>query len=82
MEIPQGTRQIIVAIPANSSQELTSVIDIDGMGLDVFNNFIQQTIEVRGANDYDTIPYSVWVAENANGLAKTNYNFIITNKED
>ena len=74
--IPQGTKRIVVAIPANG-KNLTSVIDVDGMGLDVFGNFTPTTVDVEGLNGYAAKAYNVWVAENANGMAATHYNLVI-----
>lgn len=47
------------------------------MGLDVFGNFTLSSINVEGLNNYEAKAYNVWVAENANGMAATHYNFII-----
>lgn len=76
--IPAGTKRVMVAIPATSSLKLTSVIDVDGMGLDVFGNFTLYTINVEGLNGYEAKPYNVWVADNENGMAATHYNLIIS----
>ena len=67
----------MVAIPASGSN-LTSVIDVDGMGLDVFGNFNKTTVDVEGLNGYTAASYNVWVADNENGLAATHYNLIIS----
>lgn len=76
--IPEGTKRVMIAIPATNAANLTSVIDVDGMGLDVFSsNFIESTIDVEGLNGYQAKPYKVWTAENANGMAATHYNLII-----
>lgn len=74
--IPAGTKRVMVAIPANGSN-LTSVIDVDGMGLDVFGNFTKINVDVEGLNGYKATSYDVWVAENENGLAATHYNLVI-----
>ena len=74
--IPAGTKRVMVAIPANGLN-LTSVIDVDGMGLDVFGNFVHSTVEVEGVDGYASATYDVWVAENNNGMAATHYNLII-----
>jgi hypothetical protein len=74
--IPQGTKRIVVAIPANG-KNLTSVIDIDGMGLEVIGNFTQTSVNVEGLNGYAAVAYDVWVAENDNGMAATKYKFVI-----
>lgn len=67
----------MVAIPA-SGKNLISVIDVDGMGLDVFGNFTKTTVDVEGLNGYKAASYDVWVAENANGMAATHYNLVIS----
>ena len=74
--IPAGTKRVMVAIPANGSN-LTSVIDVDGMGLDVFGNFTKMNVDVEGLNGYQVTSYDVWVADNENGLAATHYNLVI-----
>ena len=76
VRISQGTKRVLVAIPANS-KNLTSVIDIDGMQLDIIEKFVKTSINIEGSNGYNAITYNVWVIENPNGLAETKYNFII-----
>lgn len=78
VNIPVGTKRVMVAIPTTSSLALKQVIDVDGMGLDVFGNFTPTTIDVEGLNGYTAKTYNVWVAENANGMAATHYNLVIS----
>lgn len=77
--IPAGTKRVMIAIPSGSgyTKQLKSVIDVDGMGLDVFSNFAESTVSVEGANSYAGMNYRVYVAENANGMSATHYNFVI-----
>lgn len=76
--IPEGTKRVMIAIPATNAANLTSVIDVDGMGLDVFgSNFTESTVDVEGLDGYQAKPYKVWTAENVNGMAATHYNLII-----
>ena len=76
--IPEGTKRVMIAIPVTNAANLTSVIDVDGMGLDVFgSNFTESTIDVEGLDGYQAKPYKVWTAENINGMAATHYNLII-----
>lgn len=77
VSIPQGTKRIMIAIPTTSTLVLDQVIDIDGMGLDIFGNFTLQSVDVEGLNGYEAKTYNVWVAENGNGIAATHYNLII-----
>lgn len=77
VNIPAGTKRVMVAIPTTSSLALKQVIDVDGMGLDVFGNFTPTTVDVEGLNGYAAKAYNAWVAENANGMAATHYNLVI-----
>lgn len=77
VSIPQGTKRVMIAIPTTSTLVLDQVIDIDGMGLDIFGNFTLQSVDVEGLNGYEAKTYNVWVAENGNGIAATHYNLII-----
>jgi hypothetical protein len=48
------------------------------MGLDVIGNFTKTIVRINGYNNYNASKiYDLWVAENANGLTATKYNFII-----
>ena len=73
LAIPAGTKRVYVAIPASKNKALSSVIDVDGMGLDVKGNFIKQTVSVEGANGYTAVDYDVFIVENLAGLAATTY---------
>lgn len=84
LAIPAGTKRIIVAIPQTLSgaqysygKSLKSVIDVDGMGLDVFGNFSKSEVMVEGKDGATAVKYNVWICENANGLAATKYNLVI-----
>lgn len=73
LEIPEGTKRVLFAVPAAKNKTLKSVIDVDGMGLDVKDNFTHIELNVAGANGYEAAAYDVWYVDNANGLAKTTY---------
>lgn len=75
--IAAGTKRVVVAIPKSVSKTLKSVIDVDGMGLDVIGNFTLSEVMVEGANGATAVAYNVWVCENTNGLAATKYNLVI-----
>ena len=82
--IAGGTKRVVVAIPQKVTgaqytygKALTSVIDVDGMGLDVFGNFTKSEVMVEGANGATAVKYNVWICENLNGLAATKYNLVI-----
>lgn len=75
--IAAGTKRVVVAIPKSVSKTLKSVIDVDGMGLDVIGNFTLSEAMVEGANGATAVAYNIWVCENANGLAATKYNLVI-----
>jgi hypothetical protein len=71
VDIPAGTKRIMFAVPGSAT--LSSVVDIDGMGLRVEGNFSKSTIKVEGANGFTAADYTVFVAENKNGLTATRY---------
>lgn len=73
LTIPAGTKRVYVAIPASKNKALSSVIDVDGMGLDVKGNFTKQIVSVEGANGYTAVDYDVFIVENLAGLAATTY---------
>lgn len=74
--IPGGTKRVMIAIPG--AHTLTSVIDVDGMGLDVSGNFkTLNNIAVNGANGYKAADYTVFVCDKVEGLAATKYTFSI-----
>ena len=75
LSIPAGTKRVFVAIPASKNMTLKSVIDVDGMGLDVKENFTTKTVKVNGANGYAAVDYTIYLCENAAGLAATKYTF-------
>ncbi len=75
IDIPKGTKRVMIAIPGSHS--LTSVIDIVGQNLDVKGNFEKRTVAVEGANGFTAIDYTVFVFENSNGIAETQYAFTI-----
>ncbi len=82
--IAGGTKRVVVAIPQKVTgaqytygKELKSVIDVDGMNLDVIGNFTKSEVMVEGKDGATAVKYNVWVCENANGLAATKYNLVI-----
>lgn len=84
LAIPAGTKRVMIAIPQQLTgaqytygKKLTSVIDVDGMGLDVIGNFTKSEVMVEGKDGATAVAYNVWVCENANGLAATKYNLVI-----
>jgi hypothetical protein len=73
--IPANTTRVMFAVLGDKS--LTSVIDVDGQGLDVKANFTKETIAIEGANGYEAANYTVFHFENANGVAATKYDVTI-----
>lgn len=69
--IPAGTKRVMFAI--QGTHTIKSCIDVDGMGLDVKDNFSSSVVNIKGANDTGGKDYTVFVCENANGLAATKY---------
>lgn len=75
MPIPQGTKRIMFAVPGSKSK--IEGIDVDGMGLP-YDGFTKKTVSVKGANDFEATDYTIFVKENANGLAATGYTVAIS----
>lgn len=73
LAIAEGTKRVMFAVPKAKNKTLKSVIDVDGMGLDVKDNFTHVELDVAGANGYKAATYDVWYVDNANGLSKTTY---------
>lgn len=73
LTVAEGTKRVLFAVPKSKNKTLTSVIDVDGMGLDVKDNFTHEVIAVNGANGYQAADYDVWYVDNANGLSATKY---------
>lgn len=73
LSITEGTKRVMFAVPKAKHKTLKSVIDVDGMGLDVKDNFTHVELEVAGANGHTAAAYDVWYVDNANGLSKTTY---------
>lgn len=73
LTIAEGTKRVLIAVPKAKGKTLTSVIDVDGMGLDVKDNFTHTIVSVEGLNGYAAAEYDVWYVDNANGLAATKY---------
>ena len=79
LNIPGGTKRVMIALPAGTgyTKTLKSVVDIDGMGLEIIGNFTQKQIEVMGADGSHPMVYNVWVNDNENGLAASHYKFVL-----
>lgn len=84
LAIPAGTTRVMVAIPQTVAgakytygKTLKSVIDVDGMNLDVIGNFTKSEVMVEGKDGATAVKYNVWICENPNGLAATKYNLVI-----
>ena len=73
LTIAEGTKRVMFAVPKAKNKTLKSVIDVDGMGLDVKDNFTHVELDVAGANGHTAATYDVWYVDNANGLSKTTY---------
>lgn len=69
--IPAGTKRVMFAY--QGTHTIKTCIDVDGMGLDVKDNFTTTTLDITGANGIGKKSYTVFTCENANGLAATKY---------
>lgn len=58
IDIPVGTKSVIIAIP--STMSLSAVNFRESMGMDVLSTFNVSTVDVQGANGYTAIGYKVY----------------------
>lgn len=78
LAIPAGTTRVFVTMPHSKNKTLTEVIDVDGMGLNVKDNFTKKTVKVEGAvakigETSTEMEYDIFVCENTAGLKATTY---------
>ena len=74
IKIPTGAKMVIVAIPVTATKNtLSSVTDVNGLGVDVLSTFALSQVAVFGAEGYGSINYNVYVAKMAfaNDVANT-----------
>ena len=58
VDIPVGTKSVIIAIPA--TMNLSSINFRESMNMDVLNTFTISNVDVQGANGYAAIGYKVY----------------------
>lgn len=72
--VAAGDKRVMFAVPG-TSKTLKSVIDVDGMGLDIKDKFSSMTVQISGKNKgEDLTTYTLWYFENADGFKKTTMN--------
>ena len=59
----EGIKRYIIAIPESAEKSVTNAIITSSMNADALGNYKLQTatVDVEGANDYEGVPYKVWV---------------------
>lgn len=67
LTIPAGTKRVVFA-QLGTGKTLKTVIDVDGMGLDIKDKFSSSTVAVEGANSYASTNYTVFTFVNSNGV--------------
>lgn len=72
MSIPVGAMRAVFAYPA-TIRDVNSVLDVNGLNAEIKTAFTKYTINVEGANGYDTASYKVYVIDfaSANDTANT-----------
>ena len=75
--IPVGALRVVFAYPA-TLRDVSSVLDVNGLGAEIKSGFTQSTVSVEGADGYTAIEYKVYTLDfaNANDTANT-YNVTI-----
>jgi hypothetical protein len=72
--VAAGDKRVMFAVPG-TSKTLKSVIDVDGIGLDIKDKFSSTTVSISAKNKgEDTTTYTLWYFENADGFKKTTMN--------
>ena len=69
--IPVGALRVVFAVP--SSKTITSIIDTNGMGAQIFSSFTNIKVNVEGAEGYEAKEYNVYYMDYAapNGTANS-----------
>ena len=62
IEVPVGAVRTIFAYPADL-QDVTGVVDVNGLGARIEGSFTKSVVSVEGANDYQAIDYKVYVMD-------------------
>lgn len=81
LAIPADTKRVIIAVPG--TRTMKSCIDVDGMGLDVKDNFTSSTVNIGGADSTESsigsygTSYTIFLCENGSGLKPTTYNITL-----
>ncbi len=79
--VPAGTKCVIIAYPSMYNKRPAKVIDVEGMGLNIIDNFTRQTVSVAGASDkVAAIAYDVYVFNKPEGLAATKLDVTLETK--
>lgn len=72
ISIPVGAMRVIIAYPA-TLRELTEVVDVNGMSTNIVGNVSEiLTLNVEGANGFDSIAYRVYVFNRGEATIETN----------
>ena len=72
LTVPAGTKRVVFAYKGSAT--LKSVIDVDGMGLDIKDKFTTTSnVSVEGANGYTAASYTVFSFVNSNGVTATTF---------
>lgn len=76
INIPVGAKQVIIAYPA-TLRDVNSIKDVNGMNAEIKGTFIKSSLNVEGANGYDTIEYKLYVFSNQGATAVNTYDVTI-----
>ena len=68
LTIPEGTKYVYVAVPADSGKSLSKVEDTGAFGTDIVGSFKETTVSVEGVNGYAAANYKLYTYD-TNGVA-------------
>lgn len=69
VNIPVGAIRVVVAYPA-TLQDMSSANDVNGMGAQVKDSFVKETMAISGLNGADPIEYKVYICDFAEPIAE------------
>lgn len=65
VSVPVGALRVVIAYPV-TLRDLSSVKDVNGLNAEISSSFVQQLVDVKGADNHTAISYKVYVLDFAN----------------
>lgn len=78
LTVVEGTKQVVIAFPANTGKSLSKVLDVGAFGTDIVASFTESTVAVEGVAGYTAINYKVYVYSPDAALGANTYTVTIS----